>query len=272
MSRHTITSFIREHRHAFDEATPDAHGWKSIEQALIRLKTADRIEQSILFDRVLLDTEAPPPSVWAGIEHLLDTKDCNQLDDLACFIRNNRSALDTDVPDTKIWKTIESLVAAPVRTRPMSGVLPLRLSWSRILIRAAAAAVLLVSGIGIGVWYAKGQQPGTMAMSEVSSEYAELEQYYQREITNKQQKLANFAGYHPTEVGDDLRQMDQIMIELQRELANVPTGNREQVVRAMIENYEAKASVLRRVLEQLEKKDSLTPEDTNSKQHEIENL
>jgi hypothetical protein len=43
------------------------------------------------------------------------------------------------------------------------------------------------------------------------------------------------------------------MLELRGELANVPPGNREQVVRAMIDNYKAKAAILERVLERLEK-------------------
>ena len=51
--------------------------------------------------------------------------------------------------------------------------------------------------------------------------------------------------------------------ELRQELANVPPGNREQVVRAMIENYKAKASILERVLERLEES---KPNQENSKQ------
>jgi hypothetical protein len=273
MSKPSIISFIQQHRHAFDAAVPDAHGWQGLEQALNRLKTADSIERAILFDRLLLDADEPKTQVWDLIAAHLDTKDCVQLDDLECFIHSNRTGLDQAEPTPKVWTAIESAVASSAKTGPIQSIPPLRLTWSKILIRAAAAIALLVAGVGLGIWYSGAQQQReAMAMSDVSSEYAELERYYQQKINSDKQKLANFTGYRPTEVADDLQQMDQIMLELQQELANVPIGNREQVVRAMIENYETKASVLRRVLEQLEKNDSSTPEDTNHKQHEFENL
>ena len=50
----------------------------------------------------------------------------------------------------------------------------------------------------------------------------------------------------------DIEQLDKIMDELRRELASVPEGNRQQVVRAMIENYKSKTAILQRVLEHLE--------------------
>ena len=136
--------------------------------------------------------------------------------------------------------------------------------------RIAAAIGLLVAGVGLGLWYAGTQQTSNMAMGEVSGEYREVEQYYQRDIAGKQQKLASFVGYQPAEVDEDLKQLDQIMSELRQELANVPRGNREQVVRAMIENYKAKASILERVLERLEES---KPEKINStQQYETDNI
>ena len=59
-------------------------------------------------------------------------------------------------------------------------------------------------------------------------------------------------GSQSADVNVDLQQLDNIMTELKNEMANVPPGNREQVVRAMIENYKAKTSILQRVLERME--------------------
>jgi hypothetical protein len=64
--------------------------------------------------------------------------------------------------------------------------------------------------------------------------------------------LASIRGSQPAEVRADLEQLDKAMEELRLELANVPPGNREQVVRAMIENYQAKLIILKRVLERLD--------------------
>jgi hypothetical protein len=107
-------------------------------------------------------------------------------------------------------------------------------------------------------------------MSDVSGEYKELEQFYQRDITVKREKLATFTGSQPAEVGEDLEHLDEIMAELRRDLADVPPGNREQVIRAMIENYKAKMAILQRVLERLEQ--SNNGGDNSKKSNGIKNI
>lgn len=259
-----IKIFIEQNRHAFDGAIPGAHAWEGVAQTLERLQTADGIERAILLDRVLLDTELPKASVWATIEKALDAPPSAGLDDLESFIRDNRACFDVEAPDLRVWAAIESAVPASKKAKVVG------MGFGRHLMRIAAAVGLLLAGVGLGVWYAGTQQAPNMAMGEVSGEYQEVEQYYQRDIAGKQQKLASFVGYQPAEVDEDLKQLDQIMAELRQELANVPPGNREQVVRAMIENYKAKASILERVLERLEVS---KPDKTNSnQQYETDNI
>ena len=66
-----------------------------------------------------------------------------------------------------------------------------------------------------------------------------------------------------------MQQIDLAMQELRAELTDVPPGNREQVVRAMIENYKAKTAILQRVLERLEP----TKTDQNDKKyHETKHI
>lgn len=270
---HNIETFIRQYRADLDREVPDQHHWNSIERALKRFKTADGLERALLCDRVLLDDCFPSDQVWQRIEGTLDTGDCVDSADLECFITRHRAAFDTETPDVRIWSAIETAMKASeeadaTRTaikpaRPSGGLFSVR-----YLMRAAAGIALLAAGMGLGIWYAGNGASQAMAMSQVSSEYAELERYYQSEINKNQQKLANFTGYQPAEINDDLQQMDNIMNELKTELANVPPGNREQIVRAMIENYEAKATVLRRVIEQLEKRDAAHSDNNNAIQHE----
>ena len=71
------------------------------------------------------------------------------------------------------------------------------MNWSKTLLRAAAAVLLMATGAGMGIWYANRSQGSGMAMGEVSPEYHELEQFYQREISSKQQELATFTGNQP---------------------------------------------------------------------------
>lgn len=258
-----IQQFISEHRNAFDTAVPGAHGWTGLEKALDRLCVADNIEKVLLYDRVLLDTETPSERVWAGVERTLNNPEKGLDDPLERYIREHREALDSEVPDLGVWAAISK--ATPTRAHIV------RIGWQRSLMRAAAAIALLVTGLGMGVWYARSADPGAMAMSEVSNEYAEIEHYFQGEIAGKQQKLASFTGSQPAEVHEDLEQLDNLMAELKVELANVPEGNREQVVRAMIENYKAKAAILERVLERLEASTKTETLNSDSK-NEIKNI
>lgn len=249
-----IQTFIQKYRQAFDAATPGAHGWPGLERMLERLPEADALEKQLMCDRILLDTAEPSVTLWNNIESALDG--ASQNGGLEAFIQKNRNAFDHSEPGEQVWENI-----AGALPRPKAKII--EVNWHRSLMRIAASIALVIAGIGGGIWYERHGGPNAgMAMSDVSGEYAELEQYYQRDITVKREKLASFAGSQPTEVSEDIEHLDKVMEELRRELANVPPGNREKVVRAMIENYKAKTAILQRVLERLEE----TQPGDNSKQ------
>lgn len=257
----SIKIFIQQHRHAFDAEIPGAYNWNGVEKALERLKTADGLERHLLVNRILLDTALPADGVWTGIKSHLDAG--SDTLDVEGFIRQNRESLDTETPDLRVWKNVIATLPAPKAT-------VVRVSWQRNLIRAAASIALLVVGLGAGIWYARSTDGSGMAMAEISPEYAELEQYYKHDIRGKKDKLATFTGSQSADVLQDIEQLDRIMEELRRDLATVPEGNRPQVLRAMIENYKAKAAILERVLESLEEKQK---ENDNSKlSNEIKNI
>ncbi|TNE57902.1 MAG: hypothetical protein EP344_10680 [Bacteroidetes bacterium] len=262
-----IEQFIQQHRDAFDHASPDPACWAGIEKMLDRFPSADGLEQHLMLHRPMLDTAEPAASVWAAIEQELDPPAANPEHSLEGFIRQHRAAFDVATPDDKVWSAIEKAV-------PATETKIVRMPAYRQLVRIAAAIALLVIGMQLGLWYAAHNlsEPG-MALSEVSQEYAELEQYYQRDISVKQQKLASFASYQDDNVRSDLLEMDEIMDQLREELANVPPANRERVVRAMIENYKAKAAILERVLRHLEQQQpNQHPATINSGNHEVESI
>lgn len=259
-----LEQFIRNHREAFDVAEPDSLIWSGIEKVLDRAPNTDQLEHYILVNRPFFDVAPVPDNAWKNIGQVLAGTPSSPNDPLEAFIREHRTDFDAHTPDLRVWAAIEQAVPAQSATI-------IRVAWHRTLLRAAASVALLAAGISIGIWYAKGDvsnQAG-MAMSDVSTEYAELEQYYQRDITAKKEKLATLVSYRDEDLDDDLLQMDNVMSELRAELANVPPGNREQVVRAMIENYKAKSAILERVLEHLEQKQPAT---TNSGNHEVEKI
>lgn len=232
-------NFIQQNRQAFDAQKPGAHGWNSIDKILDRLPDADAFEQYLLVNRVLMDAEPVAETVWTSIDAHLDK--CRQTSELEQFICENRQALDTQVPDLRIWTEITG--ALPEKRTKI-----VRLQWRRQLVRIAAAIALLLTGLTAGIWYGKQYHDSGMALAEVSPEYAEIEKYYKFDIQDKKSKLASYSVSQSADVLEDIDQLDRIMEELQRELANTTEGNRQQVVRAMIENYKTKAAILERVL------------------------
>ncbi len=235
--------FIQNNREAFDAAVPGAHGWPGLERMLGRLPDADGLERQLMCNRMLLDTKMPSEELWMKIKNDLDTISNPNLE---TFIQTNREAFDSELPRVQSWEKIAEALPKPT-------AIVVHIGWQRNLMRMAASLALLLAGIGGGIWYERhGNANAEMAMSDVSGEYKELEQYYKRDISTKREKLATFTGTQPEEVGEDLEHLDQVMEELRRELAEVPPGNREQVVRAMIENYKAKTAILQRVLERLD--------------------
>jgi hypothetical protein len=244
-----IQRYIQSRRAEFDAAQPDPACWDSVEKALRRRQNADALEHFLLDHRLLLDAAEPPATVWNRLAAQLAPTATDPLED---YLLQNRGDLDAALPSGTIWRRIE----AALPTEKLAGGSGLRaLPWSRALLRAAAAVALLLTGAGLGIWYAgttNNRAAQGLSLSELSPEYAELERYYQHDIAGKKEKLAEFAGYRNQELLADLQQMDKIMEELQRELADVPPANREKVVHAMIENYQAKAAILQRVLEYLQ--------------------
>ena len=260
-----IKNFIQQHREAFDSNVPGAHVWNGVQHTLGRLQCADALEQSILIQRTQIDTETPPASAWENICAELETVPDSD-DTLEYFILANRTALDTAVPDAALWQHIERTVHGASATPKM-----VHMTWQRHLLRIAASLTLLIAGIGIGTWYARASQ-NSMDMADVSSEYGELEQFYERDIATKQQKLATFTGNRPAEVNTDLQQLDYIMQDLRRELAEVPPANREQVVRAMIENYKARTAILEKVLRNLDPTQKPVKDNSDAAGYEIKDL
>ncbi|MEQ1745796.1 MAG: hypothetical protein ABMA02_10240 [Saprospiraceae bacterium] len=263
-----IEAFVRSNREAFDFATPAPYCWPGVTKVLDRFRHADQLEQYLVLNRFEFDTAEPAERVWQAIAESLYQHKSDRNDPLETFILDNRAAFDSEIPGDRIWAAIEQSV-------PAKAAKTVAMNWRANLLRAAAAIALLIAGINIGIWYgASDAAQAGMSMSDVSTEYAELEQYYQRDISTKEDKLTKYASYSDKNVLDDLRQMDGIMTELRTDLANVPPGNREQVVRAMIENYKAKAAILERVLEHIEQQQPNQQQQvpTNSSNYEVENL
>ena len=178
------------------------------------------------------------------------------MDNLENFIRSKREEFDQASPDLRVWSNIDQSLE---KRRPTK-----RFSLRRSL--SIAAGVLLLIGLGTLI----GMQLRPVASSQrslgdISLEYQELEQYYEAQL---REKTAQLAGYDKSDasVGDDLRQLEDFLQELQAELAEAPRGSEEQIVNAMIENYQHRLEILERVLSRIQSKPSKNEEIDNNEE------
>ncbi|MEY4934286.1 MAG: hypothetical protein RIS64_645 [Bacteroidota bacterium] len=170
---------------------------------------SDQIEDWIAQHQAQLDTKSVPNELWDKIQ-------------------NN---LDENLPKTQ-------LVALPKKNR-----------WDWY--RAAAAAVLLVGvSMGAGWWVRDNQAVAPVAITpsmEISDDLLKAKAFYDEKINVK---VAELEAKNPDpSVMADLKQLDEVQIELRRELEIAPRSSREEILKTLMENYQNKLSILERVLE-----------------------
>ncbi len=161
-------------------------------------------------------------------------------DRLENFITDHREAFDDQVPDLKVWAAIDKELSGT--EKPQAKIR----SFRRFLSIAAGIALLLTIGAAIGLQI--GQQHSAEGL--VSSEFKEMQQYYDSQIKEKRSVLASYS--QSSVVQEDLEQLDEFLKELQGELAVAPEDSREQIINAMIRNYQTRLEILERVLTKIE--------------------
>ena len=214
----------------------------------------DKLEKFITQNREAFDREKPAEKVWSGIEEALDA--VGRVDRLEQFVGKNRTAFDREVPNLKVWAAIdEALETQGPATR-------IRTMW-RALRVAASVVILLTLGGLIGMYtykYTYTRELPTLA--KIAPEYAELEQYYTAQVNNRMQELSRIN--QEATVQPDIQQLDDLYKELQLELDNAPKGSEEQIIQAMIRNYQIKLDILERVLEKIQTTNPQTAENETS--------
>jgi len=178
-------------------------------------------------------------------------------DNFEKFVKNNREDFDTAEPNVQIWANIEQQLNANVQKSS-----PLRIVKSeqktvrmRILRYASVAAIgllLLTVGGVIGSYWTTNNGAmanNEMTLSDVSDEYAEVENFYAQQVNVKIGELKKYN--YDESILKDIAELDTAFQELKQELGNAPEMTDEEIIHAMIENYQMKIEILERVLERM---------------------
>lgn len=158
------------------------------------------------------------------------------MDQLEKYIRDNREAFDMHNPPPEVWYEIQN--ALPGRKHDSV------VMWKWIS-AAAIGLVLLLSGVIAGLYLS---QSGF----EDSAQYAEFkmaEKYYAAQFSDKMTSLAKYEDDSALE--RDIAELTEQYESLSAELRQEDKPNKEQILHAMISNYQTRINLLERVLSRL---------------------
>lgn len=202
-------------------------------------------------------------------------------DDFEKFVRKNRADFDFKEPNIDLWGNIEEQLNRKEQQKksPLSAIVADKSTGIRrkILRYASVAAVgllLLTVGGVIGSQWSGGnytaQPVAEISLGEVSDEYAELEHYYSQQVNMNIEKLKKYD--FDDNILEDVAELDAAFQELKRELGNAQMMSDEEIIHAMIENYQMKISILERVLERIPNKEKKENEENTAPKKEQLNM
>ena len=166
------------------------------------------------------------------------------MDNLEKFIGTNRMDFDAEIPSEKVWIGLEKHLSKK-KTR--------RFTFDPRITRIAAAVALLAIGTIIGMVVQKKYGPTLVDDNgtPLASDLKEAEKYYDTRIKSNMIRLASYKA--DSTIYFDLRQIDAVQQELRNELQQAPLSSQTEIIQHMIQNYQIKADILERVLEQVQK-------------------
>jgi hypothetical protein len=181
------------------------------------------------------------------------------------FMRDHREEFDTDEPGEHLWKNLEQQLPAKDPKEQKQAANGSIVKMLKVLRWSAAAAILILAGIGIysllnkrpvnGPSYADNQPANDTPavnerlLKEINPGYAQEVVQFTQLIELKQNELKEIEKEHPNLykmfVGD-INKLDSSYNALKKELPENP--NREQLLEAMIENLRLQTEILNQQL------------------------
>lgn len=160
------------------------------------------------------------------------------------IIDQDREAFDTQMPPADMWARIEAAQDKPARILRFTPAL-----------RAVAAIVVvaLVATIGWKILQNRQVAAPSMELSAIDTEVMEAANFYENQITQKQQQVFQLTSHQPVVrqgVEQDMAELDKALTELKLDLKdNIANA---EVLDAMIQTYRMKLDILEQILSYLQ--------------------
>jgi len=181
------------------------------------------------------------------------------------FMKNNHEDFDEIEPSADLWGKIEArlnvLEAAPKKREAKT--------FSLAFVLKVAASIIVVMGIGFGVYIQSQKGPKNVDLAAINPEYAKQQVHYASLVKTQLNQLKTASKGDPQlfkEFTAEIAKMDSTYKKLNNDLATSP--NQERVLRAMIRNLQIQTEVLNQQLNVIEQFNETNKDQKN----EIKNI
>jgi hypothetical protein len=181
------------------------------------------------------------------------------------FIKKNREEFDEVEPSADLWSKIEQSLNLQEELPKK----PETKTFSLAFVLQVAASVILIMGIGFGVYLQSQKGAKGIDFAAINPEYAKQQLHYASLVETKLTELKSVAKTDPQlykEFSAEIAKMDSTYKRLNNDLATSP--NQERVLRAMIRNLQIQTEVLNQQLSVIEQFNQLKKDQKN----EIKNI
>ena len=166
------------------------------------------------------------------------------------FISKNKEAFDDLEPGADVWNYISKELDAWEDSQPKKREAK---TFSLGFVLRVAAMVIVVMGIGFGVYLKSQKTNEGVDLAAINPAYAKQQIHYASLIETKRAELKIIAKFDPElyrEFSGEITRMQTTYKKLNTDLATSP--NQERVLRAMIRNLQIQTEVLNQQLSVIE--------------------
>ncbi len=164
------------------------------------------------------------------------------------FMKNNHDSFDEIEPSADLWSKIEARLNTLDEPKKREAKM-----FSLGFVLKVAASIILVMGIGFGVYVQSQKGAKNIDLATINPEYAKQQVQYASLVETKLNQLKLASKGDPQlfkEFTAEIAKMDSTYKKLNNDLATSP--NQERVLRAMIRNLQIQTEVLNQQLNVIE--------------------
>ncbi|MFC5044629.1 hypothetical protein ACFSTE_22750 [Aquimarina hainanensis] len=166
------------------------------------------------------------------------------MDDFEKYISQNRDKFDTyHTNHDTMWNAISSELDASASKKR---------SWYQYPVLKIAASIIIIAGVFSIISLMINNPTGTSDQSMANQELLDIDQYYQRLVSNQVARIQNNPKLLPSDKEEFLIFMDELdkeydllKIEMRKNL------NNERILEAIVKNYKKRIELIENLLNQI---------------------